>query len=504
MPTFRVTDPHTGRTVRLMGDSPPTEAELEQVFKALPPAGQPAPQAQEGGFRLPDAVMAALKATPFGMAYQGAKAAPDFAHGMTTNEPTRGFAGDVGRAVIPGATGALASPLGPVGIGLATAGGEGVRQGLVGLRAAVEGKETPSLGTVAKDMGLAGAGGLVGEGVARGGIAVAKGTFGFLKNRITPVMLQLFDVPMDATRRVLNEGADKVLTPYNMNPNVERGMLERAQNALNTNLAQAGELVGAAEKAIELSGDGARLFDTGPVGMKLRDAAQKLKGAVATPAQKADIAELERIAGLLESGPVSGRDMIRNRRLMDDMVTYRQGEAPKVGAQTERVLKEAIADIRGTINNAYPALGKANAHFHRASEAYDQWRELLDDKGRLFGEPETVGRVRAAFMKGKKYQRIMATFDHEIANGQKFMDEFFDNIAAREFAPDVYDTKSPSGTVFRGLKGAGITAPEVGGRLLKAGSKAAAKVQKAGKAAEAPTRAAFRIGGQELGRALGQ
>lgn len=35
MPTYRVTDPTTGRTVKLTGDAPPTEQELEDVFKGL-------------------------------------------------------------------------------------------------------------------------------------------------------------------------------------------------------------------------------------------------------------------------------------------------------------------------------------------------------------------------------------------------------------------------------------------------------------------------------------
>lgn len=43
MPTFKVTDPDTGRTVRLTGDSPPTEKELNQIFSQLnkQPAAQP-------------------------------------------------------------------------------------------------------------------------------------------------------------------------------------------------------------------------------------------------------------------------------------------------------------------------------------------------------------------------------------------------------------------------------------------------------------------------------
>ena len=32
MPTYKVTDPKTGRVMRLTGDSPPTQEELEQIF----------------------------------------------------------------------------------------------------------------------------------------------------------------------------------------------------------------------------------------------------------------------------------------------------------------------------------------------------------------------------------------------------------------------------------------------------------------------------------------
>lgn len=42
MPTYKVTDPKTGVTLKLTGDSPPTEAELEQIFKdAAPSSGKP-------------------------------------------------------------------------------------------------------------------------------------------------------------------------------------------------------------------------------------------------------------------------------------------------------------------------------------------------------------------------------------------------------------------------------------------------------------------------------
>ena len=42
MPTFKVTDPTTGQTLTLTGDSPPTEAELNEIFSQIP-APQPTP-----------------------------------------------------------------------------------------------------------------------------------------------------------------------------------------------------------------------------------------------------------------------------------------------------------------------------------------------------------------------------------------------------------------------------------------------------------------------------
>lgn len=50
MPTYTITDPQTGRTMRVTGDSPPTEAELESLF------GAEKPQARTWGDTLTDAL----------------------------------------------------------------------------------------------------------------------------------------------------------------------------------------------------------------------------------------------------------------------------------------------------------------------------------------------------------------------------------------------------------------------------------------------------------------
>lgn len=50
MPTYRIKDPSTGRTIRLTGDSPPTEQELEEVFRSVGQQ-QAAPSATIGEMR---------------------------------------------------------------------------------------------------------------------------------------------------------------------------------------------------------------------------------------------------------------------------------------------------------------------------------------------------------------------------------------------------------------------------------------------------------------------
>lgn len=47
MPTYRVTDPQSGRTVKLTGEAPPTEAELTEIFRSMGDA--PTPSAPDAG-----------------------------------------------------------------------------------------------------------------------------------------------------------------------------------------------------------------------------------------------------------------------------------------------------------------------------------------------------------------------------------------------------------------------------------------------------------------------
>lgn len=65
MPTFLVTDPQSGRKVRLTGDSAPTEQELEKIFSDLPPLQpQAGPEAQASDTQQPAQTQAADTALP--------------------------------------------------------------------------------------------------------------------------------------------------------------------------------------------------------------------------------------------------------------------------------------------------------------------------------------------------------------------------------------------------------------------------------------------------------
>ena len=58
MAVFMVTDPDSGRKVRLTGASPPTEAELDQIFSTLPPLREPTPREKTIGALETGAVVA--------------------------------------------------------------------------------------------------------------------------------------------------------------------------------------------------------------------------------------------------------------------------------------------------------------------------------------------------------------------------------------------------------------------------------------------------------------
>lgn len=103
MPTFRVTDPQTGATLRLTGDSPPTEQELEQIFASV--GAQP--EAQDGVVTAGDAGAispAGQRQQGIGDQILGGVAAAGQIAGEIIREPIKGLIG-IGGALLPGEEG---------------------------------------------------------------------------------------------------------------------------------------------------------------------------------------------------------------------------------------------------------------------------------------------------------------------------------------------------------------------------------------------------------------
>jgi len=98
MPTYRVTDPISGKTVRLTGDSPPTEQELEQVFSEI--SGPRGPVEEVSGPRMAMDAFNAVTGGSVPQMYDRA-VAPDRAAVGVQRGVARGI-GAAGKAVTDG------------------------------------------------------------------------------------------------------------------------------------------------------------------------------------------------------------------------------------------------------------------------------------------------------------------------------------------------------------------------------------------------------------------
>jgi hypothetical protein len=134
MSTFMVTDPDSGRTVRLTGDSPPTDAELEEIFASLPPLAQNSAAAPSVEFGSMDS---SAEIPGLEQPYPARQPAPapaneTDAYTMTPRGPVRKNAGDTlagvaetGAAMVTGATTGVGGQVRGAGMQLAREVGSG-------------------------------------------------------------------------------------------------------------------------------------------------------------------------------------------------------------------------------------------------------------------------------------------------------------------------------------------------------------------------------------------
>lgn len=192
MPTYKVTDPTTGKIVTLTGDSPPTEAELTQIFQQVTrrPAetGPAMPTSPPGG----DALIQNLK----NVAMAPVHLAQGVGHLIAAHPAATGA---LALSVPMGlATGGLSIPAAMGAVGLAGAGGAGA--GLAASQVAT--RDTAPAPTVAgnvQTMAEQGALAAGGEGLARGASAAlqAMPRVSRAAGNFQTVMNAAKDVPVD-------------------------------------------------------------------------------------------------------------------------------------------------------------------------------------------------------------------------------------------------------------------------------------------------------------------
>src|SRR3990167_4970699 len=399
---------------------------------------------------------------------------PDITRALLTNEPTRGMAESLVRSGPSTALGIAGASAGPLGAGAGGMAGESLRQLGVNAYAGYTGREYTKPKEVLKQTAIEGVLQASGEAGVRA-IGVV-GKYGM--SRVPTAYRQLFGIPEQTTEYVLGRGARNVLTPENATDDAAQSALEMMQGHLVGQKKGAGNVLSKVEDAIASSGESERLFDTSLVAKKLRSLMEKrgLSGETSGLAVSGDVAELNTIASKLESGLISGADLIKIKRLLDDKIKYVPGQLKPMSSTAEKMIRDVASDLRGTINNAYPEIKAANSEFKKAADLYNKYRKPLGGQSGIeddiFADEKAMRRLRLEFERGGGSRKALAEFDQHIAKGQNLMQNFFDTVAAKEFAGASPRQLSPSSPILRGLATLGISAPALGGAALKAGEAA--------------------------------
>jgi hypothetical protein len=218
MPEYTVRDSHSGRTVTLRGDSPPTETELEEIFSSLPQqaaakAATPAAPPRTWGQAVNDALPAVGGAVG-GIIGAGLGGIPASAGGAAIGGAAgKGFQGFFSHAAeIPGALKDIASNI-YNGYGDATV--EGFKQGMV------EGGKSA-----------------LGRGAVEGATDMAGGAAG--KYLIAP-----------AARGLIKTAYRPTLEALKINPNIAQDILDKGIGLSKKGLAKAEGLTSSAKQYAE-------------------------------------------------------------------------------------------------------------------------------------------------------------------------------------------------------------------------------------------------------------
>lgn len=479
MPNYTVTDPQSGKTATLTGDSPPTEQELNDVFSQIgtvhDAVAQPQVPAPSIGHQLADAT---ANAVPLAGMIAGAEASLPFvaaAGPFAPLVPVAGAAiGGMGGAGIKSVynqlvndqqttPGQVTSEINQMGQNVA----EGqMLGGIVApylIKGAIGGTvQAPSLGEAAAT---------VIPGDRLGGLA------GGIQNAAVRFGKQFAGIHENIGRYVLGRGPGEVLTHDNMIPGATDTALETAQDFLSRMRSNAGQAVGATEDALRASGDLDKTFDTTSMAANLRS--RMAQAGIAPGSTTAGLASgkgmaiLKETQAILDKGQLTGSELINVKRLLDSSVEYSGAGLPEVNSLQEALIKGVAGDARAATNSAFPALGEANRDASNAYGVFDKYRQTLNTSpigSEAKADADTLRRLRSALNAAPGTPGEMAK-DFAASpepGGEGVVNSLFDTIAAQHYTPDSPVLISPSSPLLKVASTVGLTGPQIAGAALRA------------------------------------
>lgn len=334
MPTYTVRDPTSGKTVKLTGDSPPTEAELEQIFAKLNPAAPAKPTSARD--RLVEETLRAhphpLEGVTDEMIRQGGV---KFADSLPTIGGTvGGLIGGSGGTVLGFGVGGVPGAIGGAAIG--GAGGEGLRQ-LVRRGMGADVPDTAS--EAAKDIAIQGGTQAAYEAGGQAIAAAAKPAAKWLMNRA-----------LNLRERLALEFPELSQTMIDRGLTVSQNGYKQARQFLMQAKAQANAAVQAADAA------GARVPITA--------ATQGLNNTLKAIQTSADIegglraavrAERQVMAGRGADMTVAEADALKTSLQREARSLYQAARGPN-GKPALNALAQAKADMATALNDAIEAI----------------------------------------------------------------------------------------------------------------------------------------------------
>ena len=471
MATYRVTDPETGRTVRLTGDSPPTEQELEQVFTQ----------------------------TRQGEAPEQSSTTQNFFESPTARilfPQIGGALGTAGGAALGGmAGGGGAIPGGLVGGGTGAGMGGATRQLLAGLtgggpRTAEEAISHP-IGEATLEVASQALGPFAG--------AISRG-LGRAVPAVTARVGQLISkVPSEAIRRAISRGPGKVLRPEMITKDIQPVTTDRVVSGLNAfkdqmeiAYRQAIEQFRPqwADRKVNLRGI-QETFQKRLIESKVLTESGQLQQPLLREATTESrthtklVQILKRLSRLpakrgFRGGFLPVDEAMTLKRELDTLLTFDPNAVKEISEPGRRLLLGLRTSLKEAIDDIAPEFKAVNDEYHTFRDLYDAVQPALKDQR----VEATIARLQSGT--NRFTFRKLAEINEQLDPDLRFLNEALDDLAAREFAkePELFSVlplSMAAGGAFKagplgGLLGLMAGAHLTSGRSLATGLRGAERV----------------------------